>query len=684
MRRIGAILIWLLFVVSLPLVLTIVNCTPGTSVVEAKSNFVDSNWQVSLLYIAGSLLWLIWLYGMCTFLLDIWRLKSRNSRPETDFAFRKWIAISAATVWSLVVASPASASSTSGSPSKATFGDSKPAEPTSEFESLDSSSSTPLALSTSTVLVSGVLQMIQSRRRAILRRSLPNSHIQAISQRSQATLKELQLAKSVSKCDDIRNAMKSIFESEHSPILASWRPGSTPCSVLQRDKQKPNSRQLCCFPLGLSHGEVIFLTLSQGDVFSICPGGDDRARSVIAHVAQSCALETMDSDIQIFTLGFINTELIDTRNLTVATSAEQLAELVMRDESRHFIIVCSVVPLPPETVNQLRGLGCAVVTASPDIEADASLMLVDRGWTIPQIQLEISVYGISSEERTAVSRLVAEISRPNWQPKLTQPTTVPTLWNVMVRMLGPVEVVTREGVTIRFEKSKSTELLAWLTTHRSRPSRSAARTALWEASVQDSTFTNVVSDVRRSLGRALKLEDKEEWLGRTLTDSLPLHPSITTDYELLESSIRRAPTLDDDAALSDLCASLEYVRDLPFSGSNYLWSDSEGITTQLTLSVMTSAVMAARLFLERGDTQGVFWATGCGLKVLPGHEELLALRMRAHALKGDLAAVRAEWNSHERAIARDAWSGGATSPKLIELCRDLLNSPRQKAYSVSE
>lgn len=170
----------------------------------------------------------------------------------------------------------------------------------------------------------------------------------------------------------------------------------------------------------------------------------------------------------------------------------------------------------------------------------------------------------------------------------------------------------------------------------------------------------------------------------SLGDSLPLHLSLTTDGELLDTSIHRDLSLDSDSALAGLRASLEYVRDLPFSGTNYLWPDAEGITTQLTLSVMTSAVMASELYLERGDTEGVFWATGRGLKVLPGHEELLALRMRAHALKGDLAAVRAEWSSHQRAIARDVWSGGVTSPKLNELCRALLQAPRQGVYSVSE
>jgi hypothetical protein len=68
----------------------------------------------------------------------------------------------------------------------------------------------------------------------------------------------------------------------------------------------------------------------------------------------------------------------------------------------------------------------------------------------------------------------------------------------------------------------------------------------------------------------------------------------------------------------------------------------------------------------------VFWSTGQGLKVLSGHEELIALRMRAHARRGDLAGVRSEWESYERAIAADPWAAAEPAPKLIALRRELL------------
>ena len=60
--------------------------------------------------------------------------------------------------------------------------------------------------------------------------------------------------------------------------------------------------------------------------------------------------------------------------------------------------------------------------------------------------------------------------------------------------------------------------------------------------------------------------------------------------------------------------------------------------------------------------------------MLPGHEELIALRMRAHARTGDLAAVRQEWESYERVVVGDAWSDGEPAPKLLALRRELLTN----------
>jgi hypothetical protein len=80
--------------------------------------------------------------------------------------------------------------------------------------------------------------------------------------------------------------------------------------------------------------------------------------------------------------------------------------------------------------------------------------------------------------------------------------------------------------------------------------------------------------------------------------------------------------------------------------------------------------------LSVGDIEGVFRSTGRGLQVLPAHEELIGLRMEAHARAGDHAGVRQEWESYERVINADPWSDGEPAPKLVELRQQLLNPSR--------
>ena len=90
------------------------------------------------------------------------------------------------------------------------------------------------------------------------------------------------------------------------------------------------------------------------------------------------------------------------------------------------------------------------------------------------------------------------------------------------------------------------------------------------------------------------------------------------------------------------------------------------------MSVITGSVLAAEHALLRGDTEEVFWATGQGLKVLHGHEELVALRMRAYGEVGDRVGVNAEWSSYERSLQSDSWSGGEPSSWIVELRHELI------------
>lgn len=252
----------------------------------------------------------------------------------------------------------------------------------------------------------------------------------------------------------------------------------------------------------------------------------------------------------------------------------------------------------------------------------------------------------------------------------------PPPWQLLVRLIGPVSVVDAAGGEVAFERSKTRELIAWLATHRERATRTSARTALWEQDVRDATFANVVSEARRSLARLVEPPEGEEWLGRTMTDALPLHGLVRTDAELVEHALAVARVQPPDQAIRTLTPAVDLIAGMPFEGTSFLWPDAEGLTSSLILLATSAAAELAAHCLSVGDVEGVFRATGRGLRVLAGHEELIGLRMRAHARVGDLAGVRSEWETYERMINADPWSDGEPSPKLVDLRRQLMNPSR--------
>ncbi len=325
------------------------------------------------------------------------------------------------------------------------------------------------------------------------------------------------------------------------------------------------------------------------------------------------------------------------------------------------------------------GRGLAVVLARPVDGASLTLRATPTGWVLDRLGITVVPVGLEPAHVADLRHLLYTAD----QPVLDAPVHVSIVddpapfvesdWQLMVRVLGLVDVVDRLGGIVPFDRGKSLELTAWLTHHRRHSTRGGARAALWELDVRDATFANVVSDARRSLARAVAPADGEEWIGRTLTDQLPIHDRVITDAEVLQARLDASRGRDAVHAIEVLAPGVDLIRDQPFAGTDYLWPHAEGITSSLILLATTAATELARHHLALGDVDGVFRATGQGLRVLPGHEELIGLRMRAHAQRGDLAGVRQEWEAYERAITADTWSDGEPSPKLLALRRELLN-----------
>lgn len=455
---------------------------------------------------------------------------------------------------------------------------------------------------------------------------------------------------------------------------------------------------------GLAQGAELFIDLEAVGVLSVqSPHAAEILRLAAASLAVSPFLET----VRMFTVGVGDSvldasgvEQVDSLDAALDAAAITLGSTMTASRSSSTFalrveaaggeawepsIVIAAGPHDPGEVAHLavvcapgRGLA-AIVDAAID---GVGWQLRAEGDThvIEPLGLRVVPVGCSALDVGAVSDLlrtstvepavVAEVASAS--RRAGSPFVEPD-WAVMVRVLGQVDVESRGGVTAEFERSKALELVVWLSQHRRRPTRSAARTALWDLDVRDATFANVVSDSRRALARAIAPPHGEEWIARTLTEDLPLHPRVVTDAELLMARVEHARGLPALDAIEVLRPGLQLVTGMPFAGTGYLWPDAEGTTSSLVLLATGAAIELATHYLSLGDVDGVFWATGQGLKVLAGHEELIALRMRSQARNGDLAGVRAEWEAYERALTADPWAAAEPSPKLVALRRELLS-----------
>ena len=244
-------------------------------------------------------------------------------------------------------------------------------------------------------------------------------------------------------------------------------------------------------------------------------------------------------------------------------------------------------------------------------------------------------------------------------------------WRIIVRVLGSPVVETSAGDTITIGKGKSLELLTWLVEHRESSTRSAARTALWSENIQDATFSNVVSELRRALNEFAGVPENEEWIPRTFTNQMVLNDKVVTDAFIIENFLKHYLDNPNEINRNRLEESLSYVRDLPFAGTNYSWADAEGITTSHVITTVQAAVLLGEYAISVNDTETLFYVTEKGLRVLPGHEELVALRMKGHSKVGNRSAIKLEWEAYARAVEADAWAGGAPSSQLEDLAKSL-------------
>jgi hypothetical protein len=174
---------------------------------------------------------------------------------------------------------------------------------------------------------------------------------------------------------------------------------------------------------------------------------------------------------------------------------------------------------------------------------------------------------------------------------------------------------------------------------------------MWESDVQNATFNNVVSDLRTGLQQSFGGVGRES-IVKSFDDYLKFDDGIVSDVDVLERALHDFSSGRCDREV--LLAALRMVNDMPFLGADYLWPDPEGITSNIVHLVVTASTAAAEDALGCDDFEGVFFATGQGLKVLHNHEGLIGLRMRAYAKRGEFAGVRQEWERYA-AVPEHGW-----------------------------
>jgi len=617
MKRIATLGSGLSFLVGVPILLVLFRLTVGSALrLIVDSTQLRDSAQI-IFGLAVLVLWVAWLWGTTAVVIDVFRTwGNRRSLAITLISHRASLLFVVA-LWSVLFTQRAT---TASAEQVATH---FIEEENSEVEVAPSSfNPIPLALAASALLIAAIIGRVEYLKLRQLRGASSWQRVQPLSRRSQFALGNLMTRESLQNVKPVQLAILQLQARECSPKVAIVEPNGETRTLLESPRTA--GPVLAYVPLGLTGGSVVLIALHRGSCLDIVADNIALAESASRHVIAAAQLLAVDG----------------------SCSAN-----IVRD---------TYSAIEPNAVT---------IRILPQSQSIERLELTEHGWMLFPTRTPLSVFGMSTEESTEIEELFEDVKQPLISVMECTPYVI-NEWSICVRLLGPVGVQTKEGNDIQFEKSKALELLAWISTHRERPTRVAARTALWEMNVQDATFNNIVSDLRRGLSRSAK--DNSEILLRTFSDNLSLLDTVITDADILERAVHQAHQEMNDEAADSLRQALIYVRDLPFAGTRYLWPDTEGITSRLVLTAITAAILLAEHCLEHADIDGVFWATGQGLKVLRGHEELIALRMRAFAARGDFAGIESEWSSYERTVRRDRHFGGSISPILREVHQGLI------------
>ncbi|ORT53039.1 hypothetical protein [Frankia sp. KB5] len=326
-----------------------------------------------------------------------------------------------------------------------------------------------------------------------------------------------------------------------------------------------------------------------------------------------------------------------------------------------------------------RGLG-VLLPADADIPTRWTLRPAPSAdgtdtWLLQPLGLSFALTAIPEDAHDTLAELWTDAAAP--LPELPPPPVEPhphaftePAWQVMVRLLGPVDAIAQDGTHAdpATTRDRTHEVLAWLVTHR-HATRTDLEAALWPRGATPKTIANALSRVRRLL-TTLAGDDAEHWLPRFERGSLTLSPHVTSDLDLLHARIHHAETHrhHPEIAIPTLQGAVDLIRGIP---AGYPWLDAQ-MGSLLTTTPINAVILLTEHHLTLGDTTAALTTTLRGLEILPAHTELFALRLRAHAANGDPDALKAEYRAYLRAEKAEPYWDGDTDRDLETLYRTLL------------
>jgi two-component SAPR family response regulator len=260
--------------------------------------------------------------------------------------------------------------------------------------------------------------------------------------------------------------------------------------------------------------------------------------------------------------------------------------------------------------------------------------------TMEQIQRSAANYQGAGDEmidlvsNSDVVQILRAVERQ--PPEQVIEDSVVTEWALVVKVFGYPVVENQAGDIALFRKRRALELLTWLALNRDRSRRSAARTAMWDLDIADSTFSTIVSDMRRGLSEIDGHTSRRDFAPTTYSDEIPLSTRVITDDVLMVQALEHFRKNPDNS--TDIVRALSNIRDVPFAGTSYSWADLDGTTTRLVILAITASLEVATWALATSNMTEFHVAITAGLRVFPGHEELLHLQAVAlHSYTQDIS-----------------------------------------------